>query len=182
MLLLLVVVSRTPLSASAPTPCTWPCMQENAWCGSCAGAAGVCTPSDGISSGVQYCGSGLVCQRSDAWNMKCLPGDGPAPTDAPTDGPTDAPTDGPTLVPTEPSPTEPAPPGSCPPCEVNAAGSTSCAPCHIAKAWKSYAGGKYAADCVNSLSIALGEGAVPGQPLKYVVSRSRLAWFISRRG
>jgi len=44
----------------------------------------------------------------------------------------------------------------------------SCAPCAIAAAWKAFEGGKYAADCVNQMSIALGEGIIPGSPLMYV--------------
>jgi len=45
---------------------------------------------------------------------------------------------------------------------------TVCAPCAIAKAWKSFENGKYAQDCVNQMSIALGEGIIPGSPLKYI--------------
>ena len=38
----------------------------------------------------------------------------------------------------------------------------------MAKAWKELDDGKYAADCVNSMSIALGEGVQPAMPLKYI--------------
>ena len=45
---------------------------------------------------------------------------------------------------------------------------SSCSPLGVAKAWKAYSGGAYAADCANSLAIALGEGIIPAQPLNYV--------------
>ena len=45
---------------------------------------------------------------------------------------------------------------------------SSCSPLGVAKAWKAYSGGAYAADCANSLAIALSEGIIPAQPLNYV--------------
>lgn len=60
----------------------------------------------------------------------------------------------------------------CPPCVVltggNDPGSTACAPCRIAQAWKELNGGKYAAGCADAMAIALGEGVYPPQPLKYI--------------
>jgi hypothetical protein len=47
-------------------------------------------------------------------------------------------------------------------------GSTACAPCQIAQAWKALNGGKYATGCADAMAIALGEGVYPPQPLKYI--------------
>ena len=53
----------------------------------------------------------------------------------------------------------------------------------VAKAWKAYSGGAYAADCANSLAIALGEGIIPNRlnyvcdPAIHIASRpGRAAW------
>ena len=57
---------------------------------------------------------------------------------------------------------------SCPECVTNAQGSKSCAPCYVAKKWKEFAGGRFAADCVNAMSVALGEGIMPASPTMYI--------------
>src|SRR6056297_1719833 len=60
----------------------------------------------------------------------------------------------------------------CPPCVVltggDGQGSTACAPCAIAQAWKELNGGKYASGCADAMAIALGEGVYPPQPLMYI--------------
>jgi len=45
---------------------------------------------------------------------------------------------------------------------------SSCSPLGVAKAWKAYSNGDYADDCVNAMAIALGEGAMPYNPITYI--------------
>jgi hypothetical protein len=68
----------------------------------------------------------------------------------------------------------------CPPCVVltggDDIGSTACAPCEIARAWKELNGGKYALGCADAMAIALGEGVWPPQPLKYITDYCSNCW------
>jgi len=48
--------------------------------------------------------------------------------------------------------------------------------------WKEFQGGAYAKDCVNAMSIALGEGIIPGQQLNYICDPAKPDCMQTKKG